>query len=330
MEATTGHADEIEGALPQLDGATAWLNSAPLTPAGLRGQVVVVQFCTFSCINWLRTLPYVKAWADKYRDFGLVVLGAHSPEFPFEHDLPKIRSALGGMGVDYPIAVDNDFAVWRAFDNAYWPALYFVDAGGRIRHHHFGEEEYERSERVIQRLLVEAGSDDVDEDLVPVEPAGIYLAADWTTLGSPETYVGYARATGFASPGGLVPDRSRVYAEPSRLELNHWALAGDWTVGEQIATLNEPGGRLVHRFHARDLNLVLGTRASGRPARFVVTIDGEPPDGARGLDVDERGHGTVSEDRLYQLIRQTGPITERTFEITFREAGAQTYVFTFG
>jgi hypothetical protein len=234
------------------------------------------------------------------------------------------------MGVGYPIAVDNDFAVWRAFDNAYWPALYIVDAEGRIRHHHFGEEDYERSERVIQQLLAEAGSDDVDEDLVSVEPDGVYLAADWDTLGSPETYVGYARATGFASPGGLEPDRSRVYVEPSQLELNRWALSGDWTVGKQITTLNEPGGRIVHRFHGRDLNLVLGSPADGGPVRFLVLIDGEPPNGARGLDVDERGNGTVSEERLYQLIRQDGPITERTFEITFIGAGAQAYVFTFG
>jgi thiol-disulfide isomerase/thioredoxin len=320
----------IEGALPGLGGATAWLNSEPLTPAGLRGKVVVVQFCTFSCVNWLRTLPYVRAWAEKYRDDGLVVIGAHSPEFPFEHDLEKIQSALEGMGVDYPIAVDNEFAVWRAFDNAYWPALYFIDAEGRIRHHHFGEEDYERSERVIQQLLAEAGSDDVDEDLVSVEPDGVCLAADWDTLGSPETYVGYARAAGFASPGGLEPDRSRVYVEPSQLELNQWALFGDWTVWKQITTLNEPGGRIVHRFHGRDLNLVLGSREDGAPMRFVVLIDGEPPNGARGLDVDERGDGTVSQERLYQLIRQDGPITERIFEITFIDAGAQAYVFTFG
>jgi thiol-disulfide isomerase/thioredoxin len=320
----------IEGALPGLGGATAWLNSEPLTPAGLRGKVVVVQFCTFSCVNWLRTLPYVRAWAEKYRDDGLVVIGAHSPEFPFEHDLEKIQSALEGMGVDYPIAVDNEFAVWRAFDNAYWPALYFIDAEGRIRHHHFGEEDYERSERVIQQLLAEAGSDDVDEDLVSVEPDGVCLAADWDTLGSPETYVGYARAAGFASPGGLEPDRSRVYVEPSQLELNQWALFGDWTVWKQITTLNEPGGRIVHRFHGRDLNLVLGSREDGAPMRFVVLIDGEPPNGARGLDVDERGDGTVSQERLYQLIRQDGPITERIFEITFIDGGAQAYVFTFG
>jgi hypothetical protein len=272
----------------------------------------------------------VSAWAEKYRDNGLVVIGAHSPEFPFEHDLEKIQSALEAMGVDYPIAVDNDFAVWRGFDNAYWPALYFVDAEGRIRHHHFGEEGYERSERVIQRLLAEAGSVDVDQDLVSIEPSGVYLAADWNTLGSPETYVGYARATGFASPDGLEPDRSQVYHQPSRLDLNQWALSGEWTVGSQIATLNEPGGRIVHRFHGRDLNLVLGTQADGAPRRFRVLIDGEPPNRAGGLDVDERGNGTVSKERLYQLIRQIGRITDRTFEITFIDAGAQAYVFTFG
>ena len=319
----------IEGRLPEFGGATAWLNSPPLTPAGLRGKIVVVQFCTFSCINWLRTLPYVRAWAEKYRDDGLVVIGVHSPEFPFEHDVEKIRTALEGMGVAHPIAVDNEFAVWRAFDNAYWPALYIADAKGRIRYHHFGEEEYERSEQVIQQLLTEAGSTDVDVDLVPVEPDGVYLAADWATLRSPETYVGYARTTGFASPGGLAPDRSRVYAEPPQLALNQWGLSGDWTVGDQTVTLNEPGGRIVDRFHGRDLNLVLGSR-TGNPVRFVVRIDGQRPDHVRGLDVDERGIGAVSEERLYQLIRQDGLITDRTFEITFLDAGAQAYVFTFG
>jgi thiol-disulfide isomerase/thioredoxin len=320
----------VEGRLPELGGATAWINSAPLTPAGLRGNVVVVQFCTFSCINWLRTVPYVKAWAEKYRDDGLVVIGVHSPEFPFEHDVEKMRAALEAMGVAFPIAVDNEFAVWRAFDNAYWPALYFVDARGRIRHHHFGEEDYARSEQVIQQLLTEAGSDGVDGDLVPVEPDGVYLAANWATLRSPETYVGYARTTGFASPGGIAPDRRRVYAEPAQLALNQWGLSGDWTVGDQTATLNEPGGRVVDRFHGRDLNLVLGSRTDGAPVRFRVLVDGMPPAGARGLDVDERGDGAVSEERLYQLIRHDGPVTDRTFEITFLDAGAQAYVFTFG
>jgi Thioredoxin like C-terminal domain len=320
----------VEGAFPDLDGASAWLNSGPLTPHGLRGRVVVVQFCTFSCINWLRTVPYVRAWAGRYRDAGLVLVGVHSPEFPFEHDLDKIRSALAGMGVDHPVAVDNEFAVWRAFDNAYWPALYFIDARGRRRHHHFGEEDYERSERVIQQLLAEAGSLDVDQDLVGLEPVGVALPADWQTLESPETYVGYDRAGGFASPGGLLRDRPRVYTQPNRLGLNAWALSGDWTVGPQITTLNEPGGRIAHRFHARDVNLVLGTQTAGVPVRFRVRVDGAPPGHGHGIDVDEQGEGTVTAERLYQLVRQDGRIADRTFEITFLDPGAQAYVFTFG
>jgi len=318
----------VEGVLPDLVGATAWLNSAPLTPDGLRGRVVVVQFCTFSCVNWLRTVPYVKAWAGKYRDDGLVVIGVHSPEFPFEHDLDKVRSALTGMGIDYPIALDNAFAVWRAFDNAYWPALYFVDAEGRLRHHHFGEEAYERSEQVIQQLLTEAGSAGVSDDLVSVQPDGVSLGADWSALESPETYLGYARATGFASPGHLKRDRGRVYEEPRRLRLNQWALSGDWTVQPQLATLNQPGGRILHRFRGRDVNLVLG--AAAEPVRLRMRIDGAPPNGSSGLDVDEHGTGTVTDERLYQLIRQDGRIVDRTVEITFLDAGAQAYVFTFG
>jgi thiol-disulfide isomerase/thioredoxin len=319
----------VEGEFPELDGATAWLNSEPLTPAGLRGKVRVVQFCTFSCVNWLRTLPYVRAWSAQYRDDGLVVIGAHTPEFPFEHDVEKVRPALEGMGVNYPIAMDNDFAIWRAFANQAWPALYFIDAQGRIRHHHLGEEDYERSETVIQQLLAEAGQEVQAKDLVAVEPGGVELAADWDTLGSPETYLGYARATGLASPSGVEPNRSRVYVEPPSLELNQWALSGHWTVGEQVATLNEPGGRISFRFRARDLNLVLGSEDGGA-IRFLVLIDGEPPDGAQGVDVDERGNGTVGDARLYQLIRQSGPTTDRTFEITFLDAGLQAYVFTFG
>jgi hypothetical protein len=318
----------VEGVLPDLDGATAWLNSAPLAPEGLRGRVVVVQFCTFSCVNWLRTVPYVKAWDGKYRDAGLTVIGVHSPEFPFEHDLAKVGSALDGMGIDYPIALDNAFAVWRAFDNAYWPALYFVDADGRLRHHHFGEEGYEQSEQVIQQLLAEAGSPGIADDLVSVEPDGVSLGADWAALESPETYIGYARATGFASPGGFTTDRQRVYEEPRGLRLNHWALSGDWTVQPQLATLNQPGGRILHRFRARDVNLVLGAPAA--PVRLRMRIDGAPPNADGGLDVDEQGNGTVSDARLYQLIRQDGRIVDRTVEIAFLDAGAQAYVFTFG
>jgi hypothetical protein len=331
-EATSSGAADlpIEGGFPELDGANAWLNSEPLTPAGLRGKVAVVQFCTFSCVNWLRTVPYVRAWDERYRDDGLVVIGAHTPEFEFEHDVEKIRSALVEMDVRHPIAVDNDYAVWRAFDNNYWPALYFVDAQGRMRHHHFGEEDYERSERVIQQLLTEAGAGGVDGGLVSVDAGGVYAPADWDTLGSPETYVGYARAAGFASPGGVVPDRSHAYVEPQELELNQWALSGDWTVGGQPTQLNEPGGRIVHRFHARDVNLVMGAQEGAGSARFQVRIDGEPPGGAKGLDVDEEGNGTVAEERLYQLIRQPGNDSDRTLEITFLDSGVQAYVFTFG
>ncbi len=318
----------VEGVLPTLDGATTWLNSAPLTAEGLRGKVVAVQFCTFSCINWLRTVPYVKAWAEKYGP-GLAVVGAHSPEFAFEHDPENIRSALAEMGIGYPVAVDNDFAIWRAFDNAYWPALYVADAQGRLRYHHFGEEAYERSERVIRQLLTEAGHD-VDPDLVGVEADGVYLAADWTRLSSPETYVGYARAAGFASPGGFALDRSRVYPEPERLRLNHWSLSGAWTAGRQVTVLDEPGGRITHRFRGRDVNLVMGGRADGGPVRYRVALDGEPPRGARGIDVGEDGSGIAGEERLHQLIRQDGAIRERTVEITFADAGARAYVFTFG
>jgi thiol-disulfide isomerase/thioredoxin len=320
----------FEGRFPELDGATDWLNSEPLTPAGLRGKVVVVQFCTYSCVNWLRTLPYVRSWAEKYREEGLVVIGAHSPEFPFEHDVEKVQPALEAMGIGYPIALDNDFAVWNAFSNQAWPALYFIDAQGRIRHHHLGEEDYERSERVIQQLLAEAGHDVRDEDLVSVKPGGVELAADWNRLGSPETYVGYARAAGLASPGGVELDRRRVYEEPPRLELNQWALAGDWTVGEQITTLNEPGGRISFRFHARDVNLVMGAQSDWEAVRFRALLDGKPPQGAGGIDVDQMGTGAVDDARLYQLIRQGGPITDRTFEITFLEPGVQAYVFSFG
>ena len=320
----------VEGALPDLGGATAWLNSQPLTPEGLRGKVVVAQFCTYSCINWLRTLPYVRAWAEKYRDDGLALIGVHSPEFAFEHDAEKVRPALEGMGIEYPIAIDNDFAVWRAFENRAWPALYFADAEGRIRHHHLGEEDYERSERVIQLLLAEAGGDPADKNLVSVEPSGVELAADWSTLGSPETYVGYARAENLVPPDGVLPDAPRPYGDPPPLNLNQWSISGNWTVSEQAAAMNEAGGRITFSFHGRDLNLVLGPSDSGAPVRFRVLIDGAAPGPAHGTDVNEEGSGTVTEWRCYQLIRQPGSISDRTFEITFLDAGAHAYVLTFG
>jgi thiol-disulfide isomerase/thioredoxin len=316
--------------LPSFDGATAWLNSEPLTPDGLRGKVVLTEFCTYSCVNWLRTLPYARAWAEKYGDHGLVVIGAHSPEFPFEHDIDAVARNLEAMGVDFPIAVDNDFEVWRAFDNHYWPALYFADAEGRIRHHRFGEEDYERSESVIQELIGDAGFDGFDRELVSLVPSGVEVAADWDTLGSPEAYVGYERAQNFASPGGLVPDQPNAYVAPPELGLNEWSLSGDWTVGRQPTVLNNADGGIAYRFHARDVNLVMGSGDPASPVRFQVRIDGEVPGASHGLDVDEAGNGTVGEARLYQLIRQPARISNRTFEITFLDSGAQAYVFTFG
>jgi thiol-disulfide isomerase/thioredoxin len=320
----------IEGELPDLGGATTWLDSEPLTPAGLRGKVVLVQFCTYSCVNWLRTLPYVRAWDERYRDEGLVVIGAHSPEFPFEHDVENVRAALEAMDVGYPIAIDNDFAIWDAFGNQYWPALYVADAQGRLRDHHFGEGRYEGSERVIQQLLAEAGSVGVDHEPISVDPRGPEVSADPDTLGSPETYVGYAQGRNLVAPGGASADDPRVYTDSPPLELNQWSLSGNWTVGRQATVMNEAGGRITFRFHARDLNLVLGPSPSGAPVRFRVLIDGAPPGPAHGLDVDEEGNGTIADARLYQLIRQGGPITDRTFEITFLDAGVQAYVFTFG
>jgi thiol-disulfide isomerase/thioredoxin len=320
----------IEGELPDLGGATGWLNSEPLTPAGLRGKVVLVQFCTYSCVNWLRTLPYVRAWDERYRDDGLVVIGAHSPEFAFEHDVEKVRSALQAMGVAYPIAIDNDFAIWRAFGNRYWPALYVADAQGRLRDHHFGEGRYEGSERVIRQLLAEAGSVGVDQELVSGDPRGVEASADLETLGSPETYVGYDRAQNLVAPAGVLPDGPHVYTESPPLERNQWSLSGDWTVGRQATVMNQAGGRITFRFRARDLNVVLGPSASGAPARFRVLIDGAAPGPAHGLDVDDEGAGTVAEARLYQLVRQPGSVADRTFEITFLDPGVQAYVFTFG
>jgi len=320
----------VEGRLPSFDGATEWLNSPPLTTAELRGKVVLVNFWTYTCINWLRQLPYVRAWAGKYSGHGLVVIGVATPEFGFEHDLGNVRRAVRDMRVDYPVAVDNDYAVWSAFDNHYWPALYFADAQGRIRHHNFGEGEYQQSEMVIQQLLAEAGSEGAGRDLVSVEARGIEAPADWASLRTPETYAGYERTENFASPGGAVPGKRHVYQFPAELRLNHWALAGDWTMDEQPATLNEAGGQISYRFHARDLHMVMGPGTPDAPGRFRVLIDGQPPGPAHGGDVDDQGYGTVAEQRLHQLIRQPGPITDRTFEITFLDPDVQAFSFTFG
>jgi len=320
----------VEGAMPSLDGATEWLNSPSLTAAGLRGRVVLVDFWTYTCINWLRTLPYLRAWADKYQQQGLVVIGVHTPEFDFEHDLDNVRRAATDLRVDYPVVIDNDYRIWDAFANHYWPALYFVDAQGQIRHHRFGEGDYEQSEMVVQRLLIDAGAGGIGQDLVSVDARGVEAAADWDSLWSPENYVGSERSESFASPDGAVLGTRHVYAAPAGLRLNHWALSGDWTVQRLAVVLNEADGGIVYRFHARDLHLVMAPATRGTPVRFSVRIDGEAPGAGHGADVDDQGHGTVTDPRLYQLIRQSGPISERTFEITFLDPGVQAYAFTFG
>jgi thiol-disulfide isomerase/thioredoxin len=316
--------------LSSLARADEWINSPPLTAAELRGKVVLVDFWTYTCINWLRTLPYVRAWADKYRDQGLVVIGVHAPEFAFEKDLNNVRRAVKDLGVDYPVAVDSDHVIWRAFRNQYWPALYFVDAQGRVRHHHFGEGSYEQAEMIIQELLAEAGATGVSREPVTVNAKGLEAAADWRSLKSGENYLGYARTQSFASPGGATLDKPRMYELPARLRLNDWALSGDWTVSNQSAALNKPNGRITYRFHARDLHLVMGPAAPGASLRFRVLIDGQPPGAAHGVDVDAQGNGTVTGQRLYQLIRQPEPIVDRQFEIEFLDPGAEAFAFTFG
>jgi len=319
-----------QGGFPSLSGATGWLNSQPLTPAGLRGKVVLIDFWTYTCVNWRRTLPYVRAWSAKYKDHGLVVIGMHTPEFSFEHNVDNIRWAIKDMKIDYPIAIDSDYAIWNAFDNEYWPALYFIDARGHIRHNQFGEGEYRQSEAVIQQLLGEAGSSGFDREPVSVDAFGAEVAADSGSLSTPETYVGYGQTENFASPGGAARNRSHVYAAPERMSLNHWALAGDWTVCKEAIVLNQAGGRIAYCFHARDLNLVMGPTAHETPVRFLVFLDGKPLTSAHGADVDSQGNGMVVEPRLYQLVRQPEPVTDRRFEIEFLDSGAEAFDFTFG
>jgi thiol-disulfide isomerase/thioredoxin len=318
-----------EGRLPSLEGASAWLNSSPLDSTELRGKVVVVNFCTYTCINWLRSLPYVRAWSERYADHGLVVIGVHTPEFPFEHDLDNVRRALASMRVEYPIAVDNDYAVWDAFSNHYWPALYFVDAGGRIRHHRFGEGDYERSEAVIRKLLADAGAGAIGDEPAEVHPVGPEAQADWDDLMSPETYLGRERTRNFASPGGMARG-PRTYVAPDDLALNDWALDGDWSADAEGVVSTAPDGRISFRFHARDVHLVMGPADGATPIAFRVGIDGGRPHGAAGSDMDDEGAGVLAEQRMYQLVRQQGPIVDRTFEITFLERGAGAFAFTFG
>ena len=316
--------------LSALGMATTWINSPPLTAAALKGKVVLVQFWTFTCINWLRTLAYTRAWAHAYKSAGLVVVGVHTPEFAFEHDLDNVRRAATDLRVDYPVAVDNEYAIWRGFNNQYWPALYFVDAHGRIRHHQFGEGGYAESERMIQQWLTDAGVHDVAHQPTLVDARGIEADADWADLRSGENYVGYERTENFASPGGAAPGRRRSYTAPRELRLNEWALAGDWTMEKDRIAPNEPNGRIVYRFHSRDLHLVMGPPTGARPVRFRVLLDGQPPNGAHGLDVDEQGNGVTSAQRLHQLIRQSKPIVDRTCQIEFFDPGVQAFSFTFG
>ncbi len=320
----------VEGNLATFAGANGWLNSEPLTPEGLRGRVVLVDFWTYTCVNWLRTLPYVRAWAAKYEDAGLTVVGVHTPEFGFERDLDNVIAQSRTFGVTYPIAVDSEYGVWRAFSNHFWPAVYLADDDGRIRYHHFGEGEYAQTEMVIQQLLLDAGAHDLDLDLVAVEPRGLEVPADWQTLRSPETYVGYGQSTGFAQEDIAGFDQPHAYVAPAHLPLNHWALTGDWTVARNAAVSNGPGGRIAFQFHARDLNLVMGPASSGVSIPFRVFLDGQLAGGAHGSDVAADGSGILGEQRTYQLVRQTRSIADRRFEIEFMDQGVEAYCFTFG
>lgn len=319
----------VEGRAPSLAGAVEWLNSKPLTDDALKGKVVLVDFWTYSCINCLRSIPYVRAWAEKYKDQGLVVVGVHSPEFAFEKNIANVRNAVSDLKIDYPVAIDNNFAIWRAFKNQYWPAHYFIDANGNIRHHHFGEGDYAGSERVLQKLLAEAGKTNVVDEMVTVSGAGVEAASVFADVASPETYVGYARAANFVSSGGARHDVAYDYSGEPR-KLNQWALTGNWTVGSEHAALNSERGSIVYRFRARDLHLVLAPGADGKPIRFRVTIDGKEPGDDHGSDVAADGSGTVTGEKLYQLIRQSGDIADRTFAIEFLDPGVKAYAFTFG
>ncbi|MRX10876.1 redoxin domain-containing protein [Pseudoduganella sp. FT25W] len=336
MRAVAHGADElpVEGKLPQLDGAIEWLNTAPLTAAQLKGKVVLVDFWTYSCINCLRSLPYTKAWADKYRDQGLVVIGVHAPEFAFERNVNNVRKAVKDQGITFPVAIDNNYAIWRAFNNQYWPAHYFIDAKGNIRFHHFGEGEYAKSEQVIQQLLEEAGRKDVTNTVVSAEDAhGVQQQSDMGQVGSPETYLGYERAENFASPEKQAANAARQYTAPAKPALNQWGLAGNWLSQAEQITLNQGSGSIVYRFHARDVHLVLGPGKDGKPVRYRVTIDGAAPGKNHGADTAADGSGKIDSQRLYQLVRQAGDSSEvrdHTFSIEFLDPGVQAYAFTFG
>jgi thiol-disulfide isomerase/thioredoxin len=325
----SGQDPALSAPLASVLTAQKWINTEPLRPENLRRKVTLVNFWTFTCVNWLRTFPYVRAWAEKYKDRGLVVIGVHTPEFNVEKDFANVTRAAASLGVGYPVAIDNDYAIWRAFDNYAWPALYFIDTDGRVRHQVLGEGHYEQSERWIQELLSEAGGAPVTGDLVTVSPKGPEVSADLDELGSPETYVGYRQARNFASRGGVREDAPTLYRPLPMLPLNWWSLAGVWAIGGEFATLSDSHGSISYRFHARDVNLVLAA-PEGHPVRFRVKIDGAPPGADHGVDVDAEGAGSVQEPRLYQLIRQSRPIEDRTFEIEFLDPGVRAYVFTFG
>lgn len=320
----------VEGRLAELSGATGWLNGPAQSVEGLRGRVVLVDFWTYTCVNWLRTLPYLRAWDAKYREAGLTIVGVHTPEFRFERDVPNIVREVDALGVRYPVAIDSDYAVWRAFDNHFWPAVYLADAEGRIRYRHFGEGEYAMTEMVIQRLLRDAGAPGIDPDLVAVEPRGLEVAADWASVRSGETYLGYRQASGFAGAAGVTVDRPHAFEAHPRLPLNTWDLSGTWTVGADAVRLVGELGRIAFQFHARDVNLVMGPVTGGTPVPFRVVLDGRPPAEASGTDVDADGGGEVREQRTYQLIRQQGAIRERRFEVELLAPGLEAFCFTFG
>lgn len=319
-----------EDAMPDLDGAVGWINSPPLSQKSLRGKVVLVDFWTYSCINCLRALPYVEAWSEKYKDAGLVVIGVHTPEFAFEKERSNVEKAVRDLHLTYSVAIDSNYQIWRAFDNEYWPAHYFIDGKGRIRYHHFGEGEYDQSERVIQQLLKENGAQSLADGVVKVSGSGVETPPDSANVASPETYIGYKRSENFASEEPINRDVRSVYTPHPRLSQNQWALAGVWTVGSEDAVLQSADGKIVFRFHARDLHLVLGPSKNGKPVRFLVKIDGTAPGDDHGSDTDASGAGTVKEHRLYQLIRQKGTVEDRTFEIEFLDPGVQAFAFTFG
>ena len=315
---------------PSLAEATDWLNTRPLDLTTLRGKVVLIDFWTYTCINWRRTLPYVSAWASKYKDQGLVVIGVHTPEFSFEYKVENVKNAIKQMSINYPVAVDSDYGIWESFQNKYWPALYLIDAKGQLRYEKFGEGDYRESELMIQRLLKENSAKNIPTQTVSLEPGGFEAAADWETLKSPESYLGYSNTQGFASPGGIITNKQSVYAAPAKLELNQWALTGKWTIGKEKISLNSKPGKVIYRFHARDVNLTLAPSVKKSVLKFRVLIDGKSPGSAHGLDIDENGNGIITEPRMYQLIRQSGIVTDREFQIEFLDPKVEVYDFTFG